>query len=105
MLSKPWTTRFSPAGATLLIPKTFSSSSPHLTLAALATSVRWNIEASQQGPLPAREVTHEKPLDLSDASLCLSTSGPTFRTPFFTPAGNIARPSGGAPRSRYGEPG
>ena len=30
--------------------------------------------------------------------------GPTFRTPF-TPAGNIARPPGGAPRSRDGEPG
>jgi tRNA U34 5-methylaminomethyl-2-thiouridine-forming methyltransferase MnmC len=29
---------------------------------------------------------------------------PTFRTPF-TPAGNIARPPGGAPRSRDGEPG
>jgi len=29
---------------------------------------------------------------------------PTFRTPF-TPAGNIARPPEGAPRSRDGEPG
>ncbi len=29
---------------------------------------------------------------------------PTFRTPF-TPAGNIARPPGGAPRSRDGAPG
>jgi len=34
----------------------------------------------------------------------LLKSGPTFRTPF-TPAGNIARPPGGAPRSRDGEPG
>ena len=31
-------------------------------------------------------------------------SHPTFLTPF-TPAGNIARPPGGAPRSRDGEPG